>query len=428
MNIRKLWPLLPLALAVSFVVANGQGLGGGGAVQTQAAAEADSPSEEVRALAGALAARDRRLEDVEERLHSLSSPPPASPATRLSATSSAATTPAAAPLTAALVEKTLVENPLQAGDRQPQPADDLRPLIDQLRHLTTLLRQHLNTASAVAAPVAYNAPVVEQQLPLGEVAAPAALQRQAPLVWLGEADSIDGEDADAQQSQGDDDRHFYVPAGTTAPDTLLITSLIGRIPKSGQVTSPMPFKALVGAAVLVAPGENLPQLRGAVLQGEAVGDLLLSCVRAQIHSATLIAADGSYMQAGDGDSDGERLGYLSDPVGNPCIPGQLISDFPRTLLAASATSALDAAGSALAAEQYLLQTDLPGAGLLRQDPEALLGGSALAGGGATLTDWIRARASDSFDAVIIPSGGKVVAHFSREMVLAHRGRKPGRQD
>ena len=37
MNIRKLWPLLPLALAVSFVVANGQGLGGGGAVQTQAA-------------------------------------------------------------------------------------------------------------------------------------------------------------------------------------------------------------------------------------------------------------------------------------------------------------------------------------------------------------------------------------------------------
>ena len=219
-----------------------------------------------------------------------------------------------------------------------------------------------------------------------------------------------------------------MPAGTTAPDTLLITSLIGRIPKSGQVTSPMPFKALVGAAVLVAPGENLPQLRGAVLQGEAVGDLLLSCVRAQIHSATLIAADGSYMQAGDGDSDGERLGYLSDPVGNPCIPGQLISDFPRTLLAASATSALDAAGSALAAEQYLLQTDLPGAGLLRQDPEALLGGSALAGGGATLTDWIRARASDSFDAVIIPSGGKVVAHFSREMVLAHRGRKPGRQD
>ena len=219
-----------------------------------------------------------------------------------------------------------------------------------------------------------------------------------------------------------------MPAGTTAPDTLLITSLIGRIPKSGQVTSPMPFKVLVGAAVLVAPGENLPELRGAVLQGEAVGDLLLSCVRAQIHSATLIAADGSYMQAGDGDSDGERLGYLSDPVGNPCIPGQLISDFPRTLLAASATSALDAAGSALAAEQYLLQTDLPGAGLLRQDPEALLGGAALAGGGATLTDWIRARASDSFDAVIIPSGGKVVAHFSREMVLAHRGRKPGRQD
>ena len=152
------------------------------------------------------------------------------------------------------------------------------------------------------------------------------------MVWLGEADSIDGEDADAQRSQRDDDRHFYVPAGTTAPDTLLITSLIGRIPKSGQVTSPMPFKALVGAAVLVAPGENLPQLRGAVLQGEAVGDLLLSCVRAQIHSATLIAADGSYMQAGDGDSNGEHLGYLSDPVGNPCIPGQLISDFPRTLL------------------------------------------------------------------------------------------------
>jgi len=213
-----------------------------------------------------------------------------------------------------------------------------------------------------------------------------------------------------------------IPENATLLGATLMTGLIGRIPVQGKVTDPYPFKVLVGANNLASNGHRIPQLAGMVLSGIGTGDLGLSCARGEIHSLLFVFEDGSTVTVSSQKAthSAERgsgsLGWLSDTHGNPCLPGQLVTNAPRVL----------ANSLAFHASQGLADlVSSPGANSAKS-PKTALGASTL---GKTyfgkLTKqaseeaelWWREHMKSSFDAVIVNAGTPVVIHMTQTIPL-----------
>lgn len=401
---KKIWVPALLGLTGLLMLALDRPAAQGSEIPPPTLAQTDSPSEQVRALAGELAARDLRLEQLESRISDL----------QLGTANAESTAPPKQPT------DRQHNKPANSTAQWQHLSDSILTLSKQVASLHTQLSEgsREDTASVAAAADQPLLPTTELLSHLPAEITPV----DDELVWL-PATLPNQEASKAQRTQPQPSPRLLIPAGTLATNTRLITSLIGRIPKSGQVISPLPFKALVGNSVLAGANWPVPELQGAMLMGDVVGDLLLRCVRGNIRGITLIGADGQYTQL----LGNESIGYLSGPRGNPCLPGKLITDFPRQLAAAGLAGAVDAAGQALAAEQQIQQTGLSGIQLITENQSDFLSGAALSGTASTLSDWIRARASDSFDAVVVPSGGTVVANFTQELELVQTGRTVGWQ-
>src|SRR5476649_2513378 len=162
-------------------------------------------------------------------------------------------------------------------------------------------------------------------------------------------------------TKGERDLEESPPAYTLAENSTLIgsvamTALLGRVPINGTVTDPYPFKVMIGKDNLIANGLELPDVEGAIMSGSASGDWTLSCVRGNIHSMTFVFRDGTIRTVpeasgksnGSGDSkQSSILGWLSDPHGLPCIPGEKKSNAAQYL-----GSQFLLSGSAAAAEAF----------------------------------------------------------------------------
>ncbi|EJP1400819.1 conjugative transfer ATPase [Salmonella enterica] len=120
---------------------------------------------------------------------------------------------------------------------------------------------------------------------------------------------------------------YTLPQNSTLIGSVAMTALLGRIPLNGSVTDPYPFKVLIGRDNLTANGIELPDIEGAVISGSATGDWTLSCVRGSLTSITFVFRDGTVRTLpAEGDKTGTgtegNIGWLSDPHGLPCIPGE----------------------------------------------------------------------------------------------------------
>ncbi|HGB3474515.1 TPA: TIGR03752 family integrating conjugative element protein, partial [Salmonella enterica subsp. diarizonae serovar 61:l,v:z35] len=124
---------------------------------------------------------------------------------------------------------------------------------------------------------------------------------------------------------------YTLPENSTLTGSVAMTALLGRVPVNGTVSDPYPFKVLIGRDNLIANGVELPDVEGAVISGTASGDWTLSCVRGTVHSITLVFRDGTIRtvpqatekaNSDSNKSQGSEIGWLSDPHGLPCIPGE----------------------------------------------------------------------------------------------------------
>lgn len=363
---------------------------------TELSAELDTPAEQVRVLTSELLQRDHRLEELERQLQQLQN----------------------------------AEQPIaEASDfAATESAEPRLPLSEDAAGWTATHRLLQQIAARLEAPA--SAPVAaEEQLKsdiVGDLTAKIGesdeIIQPEPMRWQGATF--------APATVGDDSKKnapvLLIPPGTTIGSLRLLTSLIGRIPTSNQVISPLPFKALVEASAIAAPGFELPELRGAVISGEAVGDLLLSCVRGRITSIVLIGAGGQYART-DAD-EGDSLGYLSDPLGNPCLRGRLATNFPRTLLASSLAKGLEVSAEALVQQQQSSHMTPTGSlQIFSGDTGDYIAGNTVAGAARNLSELILQRAGDSFDAITVQSGGLAAAHITREIRLTQDGRRIGWQ-
>ncbi|MDE9487995.1 TIGR03752 family integrating conjugative element protein [Xenorhabdus bovienii] len=224
---------------------------------------------------------------------------------------------------------------------------------------------------------------------------------------------------------------YTLPENATLVGSQAMTALLGRVPVNGTVTDPYPFKILIGKDNLTANGIELPEVEGAVVSGSASGDWTLSCVRGQVNSITVVFQDGTVRtlpgagQNTHGSANG--IGWLSDENGIPCISGERKSNASTYLPTLFALSAMNSAGDALSESQRTAQTSGTGGittALTGNAGQAALG-KAMSGGMNDMSEWLRQRYSQTFDAVYVPPGARLVVHITQRLAIDYetKGRK-----
>ncbi|MBD2812827.1 TIGR03752 family integrating conjugative element protein, partial [Xenorhabdus sp. Vera] len=206
-------------------------------------------------------------------------------------------------------------------------------------------------------------------------------------------------------SKEENDKPVYtLPENATLVGSQAMTALLGRVPVNGTVTDPYPFKILIGKDNLTANGIELPEVEGAVVSGSASGDWTLSCVRGQVNSITVVFQDGTVRTLPGAGQNTHGIGWLSDENGIPCISGERKSNAATYLPTLFALSAMNSAGDALNESQRTAQTSGTGGittALTGNAGQAALG-KAMSGGMNDLSEWLRQRYSQTFDAVYVP--------------------------
>lgn len=266
--------------------------------------------------------------------------------------------------------------------------------------------------------------------PLGAGAAPAtpsgASTHRAPSASVQSADYAATDD---EASAVEPRAHFTIPNLATLIGSTTFTALIGRVPIGGQVQDPFSFRVLVGRDNLAASGLRVPaEIVGMVMEGTAVGDLTLRCVSGSLHTATFAFQDGtirtvSTLEGGNNARPNlrtERLGYIADRFGNPCISGRLVSNWKALMAARVGVRTSAAAAEAAAASEST--TVVSGAtGAITDAVDGSTGryvlGRALSEGVNEIDRAIAERLSQNFDAIYVEPGGEVELLIQKEIEI-----------
>lgn len=214
--------------------------------------------------------------------------------------------------------------------------------------------------------------------------------------------------------------YYTVPQNSTLMGAVAMTALLGRVPVDGSVTDPYPFKILIGAENLIANGIELPDVEGAIVSGSATGDWTLSCVKGKVDSMTFVFADGriATTQQDKGQQSGNGIGWLSNPQGVPCIPGERKTNAPEYLSSQFLLAGASAAAQGLAQGQTTTVVEgnsVVGAVTGNQGKYVL--GQALGGGLKETADWFKQRYGQTFDAVYVPPGQPIVVHITKNLAI-----------
>jgi integrating conjugative element protein (TIGR03752 family) len=218
---------------------------------------------------------------------------------------------------------------------------------------------------------------------------------------------------------------YTLPENSTLMGSVAMTALLGRVPINGTVSDPYPFKVVIGRDNLTANGVTLPEVESAIVSGTATGDWTLSCVRGQVDSMTFVFEDGTVrtLPAPDDVNSGDNasrtaIGWLSDPRGLPCIPGDRKTNAQQFLLTSFILGAAEAGADAMAMNEVTTSVDSNGVvSGLTGDSGRYAASQALAGGVSDVREWVQERFGQTFDAVYVPPGQPVAIHIERELPI-----------
>lgn len=213
--------------------------------------------------------------------------------------------------------------------------------------------------------------------------------------------------------------YFTIARNATLAGSVAMTALIGRVPLEGALTDPFPFKVVIGQENLMANGLELPEIEGAIVAGKASGDWTLSCVKGDVESITFIFRDGrivSLPESKDGSTGGEQLGWLSTPSGIPCIPGVRKTNAPEFLASQFLMAGAEATAQGFSQAQLTTESGANGfSQAVSGDAGKFALGQGLAGGIKATADWYRQRYGNTFDAIYVPPGKKIVVNISKTL-------------
>lgn len=226
---------------------------------------------------------------------------------------------------------------------------------------------------------------------------------------------------------------FTLPNGSVITNSMSVTAMVGRIPVNGQITDPWRFKISTGASIVMPNDHELQGLEKMIIQGDAVGDLNLSCVTGRIDTMTFIFNDGrivtkkTQMQSGKAARPDQYLGYISDKYANPCIPGKLITNAPQAITQMGLLGV--AAGMADGIAEAETQTTVTERGNIVKnvvgDQLKYAGYKGVASGVNDIRGWFATRMGQYFDVIYVKAGQVVDVHITQEIKLDYdpMGRK-----
>jgi integrating conjugative element protein (TIGR03752 family) len=230
---------------------------------------------------------------------------------------------------------------------------------------------------------------------------------------------------------------FTIPDLSILANSMAITSLVGKIYLDNDIVNPRLFKVLVGRENLTANFHELPmEIEGMIFEGYATGEFTTRCVYGDLIAATFIFSDGSVQSFYPGDPGSRpqrnaeplrRLGYISDPYGNPCVSGRLITDAPEYLGTSFLLSGAAAYSRALklaetqTRDRFNQDGDLIGTDrVLNGDVNRYAAAAALSGATDKSIEWLDQRYRISTDVIYAPAGQRVDLHIQQELRLDKR--------
>ncbi|MYD44491.1 MAG: TIGR03752 family integrating conjugative element protein [Gammaproteobacteria bacterium] len=225
----------------------------------------------------------------------------------------------------------------------------------------------------------------------------------------------------------EDQPRYTIPQNATLVNSTAMTALIGRVPVENRVTDPLPFKVITGADNLAANGITIDGLEGSIWSGFVVGDWALACVTGTLTSVTFVFDDGRIRSLGANTQGAQRIGWISDEKGLPCITGERKTNVRSWLLAQLGVNATGSVADAIANANTTIQQSPTGfkEAFVSGDFREFVAGKATAATGQSLTDWLTTRASHEFDAIFVPTGQTVAIHVDRPLHIDYElgGRK-----
>lgn len=237
---------------------------------------------------------------------------------------------------------------------------------------------------------------------------------------------------------GDEEKPQPIPIYTIPVNATLIhargmTALIGRVPLNQTVNAPVPFKVITSNQALASNGFEIPEVERAVWSGYAFGDGTLKCVRGVIQSVTFIFNDGRIKTIGDSTSISQSrdlstkgIGWISNSSGVQCLPGTYVSNAPEVMKKLIAAGTVTGFANGISQQQLTTQQTNAGvSSALTGDATEYALGRGLANGFSQWAQYVRERAADMFDAVVVPPGADLTINVTQSINIDYEldGRK-----
>ena len=244
--------------------------------------------------------------------------------------------------------------------------------------------------------------------------------------WVESMESKFGTGAVLDENLRDNPR-YTIPQNATLVNSTTMTALIGRVPVENRITDPLPFKVVTGADNLAANGYMIEGLEGSIWSGFVVGDWALACVTGTLTSVTFVFEDGRIRTLGENNHGGERIGWISDERGVPCISGERRTNVRSWLIAQLGVNASRSAAEALANANTTIQQNPMGIkeAFISGEIREFVMGKSISSTGNSLAEWLTTRASQEFDAIFVPTDQTVAIHVDRPLHIDYEfeGRK-----
>lgn len=216
--------------------------------------------------------------------------------------------------------------------------------------------------------------------------------------------------SNAQNEQGANGEVNFITPIATIPEnspllhSVTLSTLIGRVPKQGQVFEPFNFFIQTGTENWTSQDHQIPFLERAIWRGVATGDKDLECIRGALMSVTFVFSDET-IQTVTGTKD-KPLAELVTTTGSNCVPGHYVSNTVKYLAAFGFGGALAGLGEGIASNETL--TSLTNGGSIISAVNGrtgnFLAGRALSTSANKAAEIIDDEYQNSFASVILQAG------------------------
>lgn len=250
---------------------------------------------------------------------------------------------------------------------------------------------------------------------------------------VGTSSSHDGRAANANARNGQTARRqewetvfpvYTLPQNTILADAVLLTPMIGRVPLGRQtLNDPYFFRVEIGPENLAANGHRIPGVAKMIAGGYATGVREQQCARGYIDSLTFIFVDGTIVEhgaaSGQGASNGQAIGWLSDPWGKPCIRGKYIDNASQYIKSRGAAAFLEAAAEGLAQGQVSYGRDSEGglSAMLSGDVWQFVFGRGVSGTAAEYAKYVQERTANAIDVIYVEQGQSVQIMLDKQIPI-----------